>query len=181
MNNATCFQTAAKLLATYRVIYMGGIPGFPGILGRSQLSLYENGFSLSSEKLGCHFFHYSNVINFKTIRERSSYATASSAASFGQRHIHIQYVDENEETHAILLEMFSSVFLPKQAADCKAMLDLMGRNHIFKQFRSANSATPTSASSDILAQIERLAALHQSGALTDEEFQSKKTELLNKL
>jgi hypothetical protein len=37
------------------------------------------------------------------------------------------------------------------------------------------------ASEEVFSQLERLAALHQSGALTDEEFAAKKAELLSRL
>ena len=35
-----------------------------------------------------------------------------------------------------------------------------------------------SATEDVIAQIEKLSALHQSGALTDEEFAAAKKKLL---
>ncbi len=34
---------------------------------------------------------------------------------------------------------------------------------------------------EVLAQVEKLGELHQAGILTDEEFQSKKVELLSRL
>jgi hypothetical protein len=49
----------------------------------------------------------------------------------------------------------------------------------------ASPATPTpepaAASEDVLGQLERLAALHKAGALTDDEFAAKKTDLLSRL
>ncbi|MGW6937135.1 SHOCT domain-containing protein [Lentzea sp. NPDC054927] len=45
-----------------------------------------------------------------------------------------------------------------------------------------NATTPAQAPrQDVLAQISKLADLHAAGILTAEEFQSKKTELLNRL
>jgi hypothetical protein len=43
----------------------------------------------------------------------------------------------------------------------------------------AGAASP--AGSDPLEQIKKLAGLHEQGILTDEEFQTKKTELLGEL
>jgi len=40
---------------------------------------------------------------------------------------------------------------------------------------------PSVAQPDVLAQIAKLSELHTAGILTDEEFQSKKTDLLNRL
>src|SRR6185295_2413151 len=48
----------------------------------------------------------------------------------------------------------------------------------FSATYSNDSSSGPSASSDILASIERLAQLHQRGILSDDEFRSKKAELL---
>ncbi|MGJ7505856.1 SHOCT domain-containing protein [Variovorax sp. GT1P44] len=47
--------------------------------------------------------------------------------------------------------------------------------------RRPDSATASHQSGDVLATIERLAALHERGVLTDAEFTAKKTELLGRL
>jgi uncharacterized RDD family membrane protein YckC len=44
-----------------------------------------------------------------------------------------------------------------------------------------SSTTPSRPSEDIPSQIEKLAALHDSGVLTDEEFAAKKAELLSRM
>ena len=185
MKNANRTAINAKPLVSYRVIYMGGIPAFPGILGRTTLSLYEHGFSLTSEKLKNQYFSYADVVSWLVIRERSSYAAANPSATFGPRHIRIEYVDEREQTQAILLEMFSSVFLPKQARDCQKLIALMKQHKIFDKFRPAtplpHADAGKPASFEAVELIEKLAALHQAGVLTDEEFQSKKAQLLEKL
>jgi hypothetical protein len=46
---------------------------------------------------------------------------------------------------------------------------------------SSFSGPPSSSSSDIIGAIERLAQLHQRGILSDDEFRSKKAELLSRL
>jgi len=46
---------------------------------------------------------------------------------------------------------------------------------------SNDSSAPSSGSSDIIGAIERLAQLHQRGILSDDEFRSKKAELLARL
>jgi uncharacterized RDD family membrane protein YckC len=43
------------------------------------------------------------------------------------------------------------------------------------------SSGPTAAPEDIASQLEKLAALHKSGILTDEEFAAKKAELLSRM
>jgi len=46
---------------------------------------------------------------------------------------------------------------------------------------AAPQAPGAGGSQDVMSQLERLTALHQSGALTDEEFAAKKAELLSRL
>jgi len=47
---------------------------------------------------------------------------------------------------------------------------------------AASSAGPSpAASEDVASQLEKLAALHKSGILTDEEFAAKKAELLSRM
>ncbi len=173
-----------QLIGRWRVIYMGEIPGYPGILGKTQLSLFDNGFSLSSEKLGNHFFYYSDVISWVVLKERSAYAAANPNAFFKPRHIRIQYLDNYGATHTILLEMCESIFLPKNAEICRSMVALMNQHGIFGKFapiKQASSSMQSNASVNIMSQIEKLAELHKSGVLTDEEFQSKKTDLLSRI
>jgi Short C-terminal domain len=44
-----------------------------------------------------------------------------------------------------------------------------------------NAPMPSASQADILSSLERLAQLHQSGVLSEDEFRSKKTELLSRL
>ena len=168
------------LIGQWKVIYMGGIPGFPGILGKTRLCLYKEGFSLSSDKLGKHVFPYNRLISWDVIKERSSYASANSNAFFKPRHIRIEYIDQNRQKNIILLEMVQSIFLPTNAKICQEMLLLMKNHGIFNKF-CPSQFIGTTVNSNIYAQIEQLSKLHQSGALTDEEFQKKKEELLKRI
>ena len=45
---------------------------------------------------------------------------------------------------------------------------------------NSNSTNPSSTD-DIISLIEKIAKLHQAGALTDDEFNSKKIELLSRI
>ena len=70
-----------------------------------------------------------------------------------------------------------------QARVCQEMLDLLRTKGIMKQFRGTESNKPDNASGsdDILGQIEKLAKLKDQGILTEEEFNQKKSVLLEKL
>lgn len=178
MNNLNYAATQPQLIGQWKVVYMGEIPGFPGILGKAQLSLFENYFTISSKKLGNHFINYSDVISWIIIKERSSYASANSNAFFKPRHIRIQYIDKNKRTNTILLEMVQSIWLPKNAKICKYMLSIMQAHRIFDKFSSKNQ---DNSSADVMVQIEKLAKLHKDGILSDTEFQNKKEELLRRI
>ena len=65
---------------------------------------------------------------------------------------------------------------------CEGLVAFMKANGIYSQFSLAKPAdTNTPPQQDIPALIEKLAELHRKGILTDEEFQSKKAELLKRL
>jgi hypothetical protein len=47
-----------------------------------------------------------------------------------------------------------------------------------EDYRALDTAPPPAAAGSYLDELERLAALHDQGVLTDEEFQAKKGQLL---
>ena len=63
----------------------------------------------------------------------------------------------------------------QQMAQAEA-LKQQGAQEAMAQQQAAQAAEP--ATDDVTAQIEKLSALHQSGALTDEEFAAAKKKLL---
>jgi hypothetical protein len=62
-----------------------------------------------------------------------------------------------------------------QAARVQAALGSLGLGN---NVRIQAATTPASPAADPIAEIERLAALHKSGALTDEEFEQQKHRIL---
>ena len=63
----------------------------------------------------------------------------------------------------------------QQMAQAEA-LKQQGAEEAMAQQQAAQAAAP--ATDDVIAQIEKLSALHTSGALTDEEFAAAKKKLL---
>ena len=58
-------------------------------------------------------------------------------------------------------------------------LKQQGAQEAMAQQQATQAAAPAAPSTeDVIAQIEKLSALHQSGALTDEEFAAAKKKLL---
>ncbi|MFC8722257.1 SHOCT domain-containing protein [Kitasatospora sp. NPDC057198] len=72
----------------------------------------------------------------------------------------------------------SSELLPAQPGVTEKILDLA--SSVIQRGKQAAPAE-TAAQPDVVEQITKLAALHEAGILTDEEFAAKKTELLKRL
>lgn len=180
MNTVNDPRQGNAAIGQWKVIYMGGIPGYYGYLGKTWLTLFRDGFQLMSDKLGTHSFSYSDVISWEIVKERSSYATANANAFFKPRHIRIEYVDANRQRNTLLLEMIQSILLPQNARYCRDMMLLMQQWKIFEQFRSA-APDSNSANASILSLLENLGELHKAGVLSDKEFEEKKAELMARL
>ena len=98
--------------------------------------------------------------------------------------IEITYLDDENEEYVVRNEMLTGTTVMGQAKVCEEMLDLLRVNKIMKQFRGKdeqNAAVRESGADDILKQIEKLSELKDKGILTEEEFVSKKNELLLKM
>ena len=78
------------------------------------------------------------------------------------------------------VEMLTGVTIYGQATKCREFMDVLRQNNILKMFKQKNTATAP-AQPDVLAQIEKLAGLKAAGILSEEEFNQKKAELLQKL
>jgi hypothetical protein len=63
--------------------------------------------------------------------------------------------------------------------ETQKIIDFLHENNIFSKFRQPFENI--SPQSNITVQIQQLADLHKQGILTDEEFQAKKTELLERI
>ncbi len=97
-----------------------------------------------------------------------------------------------EGSHEVVVrfEMISGVSVMVQAKRCRELIDHVrniGARDLFikpgaQQVQVVDGPAPTPASvPDIPEQIAKLAALRDAGALSEEEFAAKKTELLSRL
>jgi len=69
-----------------------------------------------------------------------------------------------------------------QAKKCRELEDRLRNLGIQEKFLTTAPSEPTpSAALDIPTQIAKLAELRDQGILTNEEFEQKKTDLLNRL
>lgn len=92
----------------------------------------------------------------------------------------IEYNDKDNRKATLRIEMLTGVTIYNQAAKCKELFDLLRRNDILDRLKKSEGGNK-SGGDDVLAQIEKLSKLKEAGVLTEEEFNSKKADLLAKL
>ena len=94
----------------------------------------------------------------------------------------ILYTSQDNKKLTLRVEMLTGTTIFNQAAKCREFMDLLRQYDIFDKFDSKDNKTDTSSDgNDVFAQLEKLQKLKEAGILTDEEFNLKKQELLNKM
>jgi hypothetical protein len=78
----------------------------------------------------------------------------------------------------VLRRQTAREFPDAQAGDASAALRGWFRTHFSRGGAAPAPATATATNGDVVRELERLAALHDHGALTDEEFSSQKAALI---
>ena len=94
--------------------------------------------------------------------------------------IHIIYEAGGMEI-VLRLEMLTGVTVMAQAGKCREFEDRLRNLGVRQKFQTAVEAQPGSGQDDIPDQLRKLAALRDDGILSEEEFQSKKAALLERL
>lgn len=95
--------------------------------------------------------------------------------------INISYLDEEGTEQMVRIEMLTGFNIYKQAEKCQELMDLLREKKILNKFRGEEKGDEESSGDDVFAQIEKLAALKEKGLISEEEFNQKKTVLLEKL
>lgn len=170
---------------SYQVVYLGGHPDNPKkSTGIVDFQLLEDRFLIKhrvAEKyLKTFEIPYSEITEFaivdRTLTTANILLGGKDAYKLQQaNNIHISY---NGLT--VRFEMISGVTVTGQAKVCLEMLDYLKANGIYSKFNLSNDASSNN-NDDVLAQIEKLSQLKNDGILTEEEFNAKKTQLLEKI
>jgi hypothetical protein len=183
-----------QALATYSVTYLGGHPKYPKAnAGGIRFSVFQDHFEMSPTMGSRGWFSgliipYDKVSNVEIAQRLVSGVEFVIAPlwSLGLKqltNIHITFEESGGLDLILRLSMFTGFGVHGQARKCREFMDLLRVHGIQKKFRwntkIANEQTGLNA--DIPAQIEKLAALRDKGILTENEFETKKTELLSKL
>ncbi len=120
-------------------------------------------------------------IEKRTISNAEVFLGAGNDANQQQENVVvIEYKDKNSMISTLRVEMLTGITIFVQAQKCKELFDILKKNNILDKIQK-KANVPQSGGDDVLGQIEKLAKLKDSGVLSEEEFNSKKTELLSKL
>ncbi len=98
-----------------------------------------------------------------------------------ENNIVIEYTDEDNKKRTLRTEMLTGVTIFNQAAKCREFMDLLRQKDILELIESKKNTGNNAGGVDVVAQIEKLAKLKDVGVITEEEFNSKKAALLEKL
>jgi hypothetical protein len=99
--------------------------------------------------------------------------------------LHIDFTDENGNQVLLRLEMLSGITVMGQAVKARQLMDRLRVHGILDRIeRNASpvaSGAPGTGAGDAHDKLRKLAELHKDGILTDDEFATKKAELLSQL
>lgn len=178
----------------YEVTYVSGLPDIPkrraGAIG---LNIMPECFSFRSTITTKEWFPdydipYNKIselrIEKRTISTTEVFLGAGDSANQEQENvICILYTDGDGKKLTLRVEMLTGTTIFNQAAKCREFMDLLRQYEITDKFeaKDKNESNSSSNGTDVLAQIEKLNQLKLAGILTEEEFSSKKADLLSKL
>lgn len=184
-------------LIRYEVTYKGGHPNFQLEKKKSPyivLDIMPDRFSFLATSQSENWFTgfeipYNRVVSLEIV-ERTISNTEMLLSSGGDNSdlrqknvIEIKYLDEAGDEFVVRNEMLTGFTVMGQAKVCLEMFDLLRTKGIMKQFKGTENSNSNNAfgGDDVLKQIEKLAALKDSGIITEDEFNQKKVVLLEKL
>ncbi len=182
-------------LEKYDVVYLGGRPENPKKLsGKIELILFEDHLKLSptmgsKRKWELYEIPYNTISKWEYTTREVGGIEAGLSLLGGNDTRDIQTKNNIQITHntdsgelVLRLEMLTGVHVAVQAKKCQELEDKMRIHGIIDQFiKAPNEDSSSAAAIDIPEQIEKLAGLLEKGILTQEEYDQKKQDLLDKL
>ena len=165
-------------LKSLKVKYTSGLSNLSKATKAITMELFSEGFRFYGNNFPELWIPHSSVSEFKISRDGLSLWKSSTVSYFDERMIDIFYLNNEGEKVTIKVEIPPPPFIFVPFTVREELKAVMNEHNIFDKFASAQVANP---SDEILSQIEKLAEMHKSGILTDEEFQAKKAELLSRI
>lgn len=176
----------------YGVVYLGGLAQYPkkhsGEIGFNIMpdSFYLKPTITTKEWFEDMVIPYDKIIKFEITTRQMTMAEqmmTNDARTLEQdNNIEITYTDDNNTEVLLRLEMLTGISVAGQAVKCREMMDILRQQGILKKLNEeqAGNTAPIGGQS-IPEQIAKLNELKEAGILTEEEFNSKKSELLAKM
>ena len=186
-------EDVSGLIESYGVVYLGGLPDYPKRkVGKIDLRVFEDRFELlpttATEKwLKDLTIPYSQVLDVSIVQRQVSTVEGllgglDSRQLNQANNIHINYETDGGDKLVLRLEMLTGFTVMGQAMKCREFKDRLTTHGIRDRFRRVQGEGHKERSDvDIPSQIEKLAALRDKGIITQDEFATKKTELLSRL
>ncbi|MDR1002287.1 MAG: SHOCT domain-containing protein [Oscillospiraceae bacterium] len=165
-------------LKKHKMFYKGGIPNCMGREGDCiNLFIMNDAFVLRS------IFIYSD--------EKSSFKPITIPFNSVVNCEHVQIIDITNEIHITYACENNTYIIRLRSCKiydfnnynyCESIMDYLRTNNFFQKFgRMVQPTQQSTMQESPITQIEKLAELHRQGILTDEEFHTKKAELLARL
>lgn len=188
-------QAVEGAVARYGFTYNGGLAKYPKKkVGEIGLNVMEDRFYLKPSNTADDWFEemtipYNRIKSLEVVERTISNtewllsSSSSDMKSMEQKNnIEISYIDADDKSQLLRLEMLTGVSIYGQAKKCVEFMDVLRQNEVLEKFmKEEKKEASASPENDVLNQIEKLATLKEKGILSDEEYNQKKKELLKKL
>lgn len=177
-------------IARYEFTYQGGLEDIPKPKsGAWGMNIMQDMFAFRVTKTTKDWLYnldipYSDItdirIEKRTISTTEMLLGAGDSANQQQENVVvIEYNDAKGRKATLRVEMLTGVTIYNQAVKCKELMDLLRRENILDKIKKSNNTEVKT--DDPLAKLEKLSQLKAAGILSEEEFNAKKAELLEKL
>lgn len=187
-------QPLEGAIIRYEVIYIGGLPEYPKAKHGSALgfNVMPDKFVFTKTGTSKDWFEgyeipYDKIsdihIEKRTITNAEMFLGGGNDANQQQENnVCITFESADGKELMLRVEMLTGVTIYGQATKCREFLDILRQNDILKIIK-ANSKEEESKGGqpDVLEQLEKLSKLKDAGIISEDEFNTKKADLLSKL
>ena len=179
----------------YAVVYQGGLEKYPKAKsGEIGLNILPDKFIFKATNTSKEWFQdmeipYTDMQRIEVVKRKVSnteWLLSSSSSDMKameqENNIEFTYANESGREQLLRVEMLTGLSIYGQAGKCREMIDVLRQNGILNLInKEAGKEKAVVENVDVISQLEKLAKLKENGILTEEEFNSKKSKLLDQL
>lgn len=175
----------------YGVVYNGGLPQYPKEKsGEIGFNVMPDSFILKATATTKDWFSdmeisYDQIKSFEIVKRQAGtweMMLSSSGSNVKDTEtenvLAITYDDQDGAEILLRLEMLTGVNVYTQAKKCQELLDVLRQNKILNRINKAATTTAPTPSVSPADELKKYKELLDSGILTQEEFDTKKKQLL---